>query len=309
MADIILHHYPQSPVTEKVRVVLGIKSLHWHSVEIPRLPPKPDLMPLTGGYRRTPVMQIGADIYCDSQCIIRELEHRYPKPTLFPDTREGLSWGLSRWIDGPVFTRAIAIVLGTAENPPEDFVADRGRLYFGPEFQLADLQATVTNSIAQLRSQFGWLETSLTDRQPYFSGTRPGLLDALVYHITWFLQGRWANGPEFLEGFVRLSKWQKRMHQIGHGSSDEMASKQALEIARRSISSSREVSDPDDPMGLTPGMKIGITPEGDGGDPIVYGEIIALLPEQISIRQWHQQVEDIVIHFPRVGYQITSIKE
>lgn len=23
-------------------------------------------MPLTGGYRRTPVMQIGADVYCDS---------------------------------------------------------------------------------------------------------------------------------------------------------------------------------------------------------------------------------------------------
>ena len=29
--------------------------------------PRPDLMPMTGGYRRTPVMQIGADIYCDTQ--------------------------------------------------------------------------------------------------------------------------------------------------------------------------------------------------------------------------------------------------
>ena len=74
MTELILHHYPQSPVSEKVRVVLGLKGLSWRSVEIPRLPPKPDLMPLTGGYRMTPVMQLGADVYCDSQCIIREIE-------------------------------------------------------------------------------------------------------------------------------------------------------------------------------------------------------------------------------------------
>jgi Glutathione S-transferase, N-terminal domain len=40
--------------------------------------PKPDLTALTGGYRKTPVLQIGADIYCDSQLIMRELERRYP---------------------------------------------------------------------------------------------------------------------------------------------------------------------------------------------------------------------------------------
>ena len=79
MTEIVFHHYPQSPVAEKVRVVFGIKQLHWRSVEIPRIPPKPDLMPLTGGYRRTPVLQVGADIYCDSQCIMRELERRFHK--------------------------------------------------------------------------------------------------------------------------------------------------------------------------------------------------------------------------------------
>ncbi|MCK4940436.1 MAG: glutathione S-transferase N-terminal domain-containing protein, partial [Rhodospirillaceae bacterium] len=57
--QVILHHYPQSPVSEKIRVVLGMKDLTWKSVLIPRLPPKPNLMPLTGGYRLTPVMQIG----------------------------------------------------------------------------------------------------------------------------------------------------------------------------------------------------------------------------------------------------------
>ncbi len=74
---IILHHYPQSPVSEKIRVILGLKQLAWRSVEIPRLPPKPDVVELTGGYRMTPLMQIGAHIYCDSR-------KRFPAPTFRP---------------------------------------------------------------------------------------------------------------------------------------------------------------------------------------------------------------------------------
>ena len=99
MNEVILHHYPLSPVSEKVRVALGIKGLAWRSVEIPRLPPKPDVMPLTGGYRRTPIMQIGADIYCDSQCILRELQQRFPEPSFYPGGADGLPWGISRWTD------------------------------------------------------------------------------------------------------------------------------------------------------------------------------------------------------------------
>ena len=84
MSEIILHNYPQSPVAERARAALGIKGLSWRWVEIPRLPPKDDLTALTGGYRRTPVMQIGADIYCDSHCMLRELERRFPEPSFLP---------------------------------------------------------------------------------------------------------------------------------------------------------------------------------------------------------------------------------
>lgn len=74
----ILHHFDQSPFSEKIRIIFGFKKLAWHSVRISRIMPRPDLMPMTGGYRRTPTMQIGADVYCDTQIIIRELERRYP---------------------------------------------------------------------------------------------------------------------------------------------------------------------------------------------------------------------------------------
>ena len=74
MTEFILHHYPLSPYAEKIRTGFGIKRLAWRSVEHNRMPERPELFPMTGGYRRIPVLQIGADIYCDTQCILRELE-------------------------------------------------------------------------------------------------------------------------------------------------------------------------------------------------------------------------------------------
>ena len=71
--DLVLHHYPESPYAEKVRRILGFKGLAWKSVTIPMMMPKPDLLALTGGYRKTPVLQIGADVYCDTDLIARVL--------------------------------------------------------------------------------------------------------------------------------------------------------------------------------------------------------------------------------------------
>jgi hypothetical protein len=67
MAEIILHHYPLSPYSEKIRLALGLKGATWKSVEIPVWTPRPKLTPMTGGYRRTPILQIGAEFYCDPE--------------------------------------------------------------------------------------------------------------------------------------------------------------------------------------------------------------------------------------------------
>src|SRR5437763_15634773 len=96
MTDIILHHYDTSPYSEKVRLGFGLKGLAWASVELPQIMPKPNLTALTGAYRKTPVRQIGADIYCDSQLIMRELERQYPTPSLYPAGR-GAADALARW--------------------------------------------------------------------------------------------------------------------------------------------------------------------------------------------------------------------
>ena len=80
--ELILHHYPASPFAEKIRLVLGFKQLPWKSVIIPSVMPKPDGVALTGGYRRTPSLQIGADICCDTSLICEVLEHKQPERVL-----------------------------------------------------------------------------------------------------------------------------------------------------------------------------------------------------------------------------------
>lgn len=88
MSELILHHYPTSPFAEKARLLLGFKGLSWRSVHISPVMPKPDLTALTGGYRKTPVLQIGADIYCDTALIARRLEQEKALPAFFPKARK-----------------------------------------------------------------------------------------------------------------------------------------------------------------------------------------------------------------------------
>jgi glutathione S-transferase len=118
MTELILHHFDASPFAEKIRLVLGFKGLAWRSVQIPMVMPKPDLTVLTGGYRKTPVMQIGADIYCDTRRIAIELERRHPHPSLFPGGNFGLSLVMGSWSDRTFFEPGAALSMGTNPELP-----------------------------------------------------------------------------------------------------------------------------------------------------------------------------------------------
>ena len=315
MAEIILHQYPQSPVAEKVRVGLGIKNLPWRSVEIPRLPPKPDLIPLTGGYRRTPVMQIGADIYCDSQCILRELERRHPEPGYYPPNGDhysgGLSWALSRWTDDRLFRQTIELVLaGAGDALPADFAEDRGRLYFGSEWEkeLQKARDELGHTRAQLRGQFTWLNDWLASQSArqldYLLANRPGIVDACAYYLVWFVRGRWSGGPEFLAEFPHLETWEKKVKDIGHGNYSELSASEALTIALNSTTITPETSDDRDVQGLVPGAVVDIGPDIDGGEVAVTGVVHAVKSDTISVLRESPETGEVCVHFPRVGYRI-----
>lgn len=309
MSGIILHNYPQSPVAEKARIALRIKGLSWSSVEIPRLPPKPMLTQLTGGYRRTPVMQIGADIYCDTQCILQELEARFPSPTFFPTSDAGLIWALSRWTDGPLFDLTVKIVLGSAGSDlPQDFAEDRGRLYLGANWAeaLKSANETLPHLVSQMRGPCAWVNDQLSDGRKFLLGPDPAAIDAQFYHLFWFLRGRWAQGPAFLSEFPYLEKWESSIAEIGHGHMSDLSPEAAIKLASDTEPSSKNHVDGTDPQGLVFGMDVVVSPDVDGGEQPVAGTLIGASSERVVIRRSDAVVGNVNVHFPRIGYRVTA---
>ena len=246
MTDIILHHYETSPYAEKVRLGLGLKGLAWASVEIPVIMPKPDLTALTGGYRKTPVLQIGADIYCDSQLIMRELERRHPSPSFYPAGR-GSADALAWWAEKTMFSPAVSIVFAKRPDTlPEGFLEDRAK-FSGRNIDPVAMMAAVPNLLDQLRAHFDWLDQMLADGRSFLQGSAAGLADLAAYHPVWFLQQNFGSAAAPLDGFPRLLTWTERVAAIGHGRQSEMTSQEALDAARAATSIVTATADPRDP--------------------------------------------------------------
>ncbi len=296
-------------MAEKVRVAFGIKGIAWRDVEIPRLPPKPLLTALTGGYRRTPVMQIGADIYCDSQCIIRELEQRHPSPSFMPGNDAGMMWCMSRWTDGALFDLAVKIVLGSAgDTLPADFAQDRGRLYFGTDWAngLQQANAQLPHYVSQLRAPLSWLNEQLSDGRPYLLGSAPAAIDAQVYHVVWFVRGRWAEGPTMLSEFPYLERWENKVNQLGHGTPSQMSPEDAVKRANTSKPTTASGVAAYDPQGLTVGDSVSVYPDVDGGEQPVQGIVRLADASTIAIDRISEEVGEVCVHFPRAGYRVQT---
>ena len=305
MSEIILHHYAASPFTEKVRLTLGLKGLSWRSIEQPNIMPKPELTPLTGGYRKIPVMQIGADIYCDSQCIIRELERRHPTPTVFPDGNVAAGWAFAFWADRVFFQATVAVIFGQmADSVPKEFIDDRTALMGGgARFDPVQMKAAVPLMKESVRAQLDWLESSLADGRAFLFGAKPGLADFATYHSIWFLQSYYPPASEVLAPHPGVRAWCERVKAIGHGRSTPMERKEALEIARAAKSETTPAADPGEPNGWKPGDKVSVMPDDYGRDPIA-GELVRSSAQEIAIRRSDPLVGEVVVHFPRAGFWV-----
>jgi glutathione S-transferase len=306
-SSIILHHFEASPFSEKVRVVFGLKNIEWTSVLISRIMPRPDLMPMTGGYRRTPVMQIGADIYCDTQCILRELERRFPEPTLFPGGYEGLGWGTAMWTDRPFFQSTVNLVFGSlADRVPAEFIEDREKLR-GAKFDVAAMKSAIPQMRDQFRAHVSWIGTQLADGRNWMAGDSAGLCDVHAYMNIWYLRSSLPDAADkMLSEFPRTRAWESRVRAIGHGRRSEISTSAALEIATHAKPQTAEMADPGDPNGRKPGDLVEVVPD-DYGKIKVKGEIVALSPQHIAIRRHDPQAGEIVVHFPRVGFLVLAV--
>jgi glutathione S-transferase len=302
----ILHHYENSPFAEKIRTLLGFKRIDWTSVLIPPIMPKPDLVALTGGYRKTPVLQIGADIYCDTALISRVLETLTPMPSVYPAASAGVAPILAQWADSTLFWTAIAYTLQPAGlehmfagQPPEvlkAFAADRA------PFRASAPRIRVPEATQSLTSYMGEFETLLADDRSWLLGAAASIADFSVYHCIWFVS---RGGPPsaILESYPRLMSWFKRMRSVGHGVSDRLESGAAVELAAAASPLQAGPENFLDTHSLGFGALVTIAAVDYGIDPVL-GELVISRTHEIGLRRTDPKAGTVVVHFPRLGFEI-----
>ena len=234
MPDLIFHHYPTSPFAEKIRLVLGYKKLAWKSVLIPMISPKPDLVALTGGYRKTPVLQIGADIYCDTALICDVLEHLQPEPSIYPEPSKGMGRTLAHWADNTLFWTAMAFNMqpkGIAQmfgnGPPEAarmFGEDRRAMSVGmTRLKSADAAAAYKSYLRRM--------SDMLDDWDFLLGEVPGIADFAMYHPLWFTRTRTSVLADVLDATPAVVEWMDRMSAFGHGQFEKFSAAEAVAVA------------------------------------------------------------------------------
>jgi glutathione S-transferase len=302
-SGIILHHYDASPFSAKVRQFLGLKGLDWHSVIMPNMMPKPDLVPLTGGYRRAPVMQIGADVFCDSQVILAEIERRHPEPK----ADIGPTWPVNLWSDRLFFPHTVAIIFGRLGDRVEpSFIADREKLS-GRPFDVKGMMAAAGPARGQWRAHAAWIDRALVVAgTPYLTGDKPALVDLVAYMNIWFLSGSFPRLTEtLLTGFDRLAAWRSRIAEVGEGIRTEMTGPEALRLACDAEPMPLPiVHDRNDAQSLDPGAAVLVAADDYGRDPIA-GTLMAADAARIIIARDMPDLGRLHLHFPRASFTLT----
>jgi glutathione S-transferase len=301
VSELVLHHYDISPYAEKIRTILGFKQLAWRSVHIPIIMPKPDVTALTGGYRLTPVLQVGADIYCDTKVIARRLEEERPTPTLYPDGFPAIGRALSLWGES-IFLSLVTIGLASGAFP-RDFVEDRKKMVPGG-FDESQALTLMPSRLDHIRATLDLLERQLIDGRPFLLGDAASLADFSVYHSLWAMRANPASAA-FFGRLPQVVAWLDRIAAFGHGVPTEMESAEAVTVARDATPTTTGAEDPEDPSGRRVGDRIRIFPEAYGRDP-VQGELVRADAHMIAIRRRDERVGEVVVHFPREGMVILS---
>ncbi|MEM1433050.1 MAG: glutathione S-transferase family protein [Pseudomonadota bacterium] len=303
---IYLHHYDASLFSEKIRVLLGYLDLEWHSVEISSVMPRPLLMPLTGGYRRTPVLQIDANVYCDTAIITRALiRHAEAQDRLLHDFA---ATRIAEWADTQLFRVAVALnfrpeALGAmmqnlSSTDIETFQKDRAELSKGASI----VSYSTPAAFGYLAAYLDELEATLTGSSAaYLFGSTPSVADFSIYHCLWFLRNNPVN-RELLASHGATLDWYRRIGEFGHGTRRNASAEAALATARE-----HEPVLPtligEMPQHIEAGRQVTIAPVDYGRIPVA-GRLVAANSEELVLERETPETARVFTHFPNAGFEI-----
>ncbi len=313
MPELIFHHYDSSPFSEKVRLIFGFKKLAWKAVDVPRISPKPDVVALTGGYRKTPFLQVGSDIYCDTALICEVLEHVQPEPALFPVGLKGVSRLIAQWADEKLFWVAMAYNFspkgtaqmfgGSPDAPPEQwgakakvFAEDRGKMRLGmPRMALGDATSAYKGYLRRL--------AHMVDDQPFLLGKAPCAADFAAYHPLWFTRTQTPVMADILNATPSVLAWMDRMAALGHGTPTPMTAAEAIALCASSPKPAELLHGHSfqDDHGIALGSRVTIAAETFGPET-TEGELVAATRTHYTLRRTDERAGELRVHFPRIGF-------
>lgn len=299
---LILHHYPGSPFAEKVRRILAFKGLAWTSVRAPAVLPKPDLVALTGGYRKVPVLQLGNHVFCDTALIARVIEARAPSPALY---QQPMAAALAAWADEQLFNAALPYVLRPTrlDDMLRWFTQDELTRFAEDRRDMGKDSTRPATSGKQRRAHFAvflaWLESTLA-RSHYLLGDTPSIADFAAYHTLWCLAH---STPEALAGHPRVTAFVATLEALPDPLISSLSPEDALALSKRSDPSWAPPAAFSDVTGLSAGQTVIARAADVGRDP-VQGTLVWAAEDEIVLRREDSRAGVVYVHFPRLGYDI-----
>lgn len=299
--DLILHNYAISPYSQKIRAICGYTQLNWYSVITSEAPPRPKLQPLTGGYRKIPVAQIGADIFCDTHTITREIAELKNNPELLPENINEKAVELIQRAEGELFfacglsATSLKLMAKTLKMFSIagyiHFMKDRIAMNKDSSVPFAGMKASKKMTIEHLQS----IEAQL--QQDFLFGDTPNLADFSVYHGLWMIHK--LGEKRFMQRFPRTIAWIERIENLGIGSCTYLDAEEALSIAAsaepRPIPGDHQQFD-----GV--GNTVAIAPTDYAKDATT-GTLVGNTPHSWILARQHERVGNIHVHFPKDGYE------
>jgi glutathione S-transferase len=306
VSDLILHHYPMSPYAEKMRALLGYSGLPWQSCVTREMPPRPVLEALAGGYRKIPVAQDGADVFCDTRIISAEIAARTGRPTLCLAGAPPVAADFARDTDTRMFFACVmhANSLAMMRKVWNSMtLADIGR--FAKDRYLMGKEAKVPMIKPQeagpmLRGHAARIESMLT--QDFLFGTEPTIADFAAYHGLWFIRD--LAERDLLAGYARLNAWMDRIKAFGHGAHTDISGYQALALANAATPRAIDPADRGHPL---VGKLVIIAPD-DYAAVGTSGILEACASDRYILSRESEATGRVHVHFPREGFEIQSAK-
>ena len=301
---LILHQYDISPFSQKAQKMMGLKGLSWQSVEMPMIAPKPDVEALTGGYRGTPVLQIGRDVFIDNWMIARALDEfdaNGPAVNVQGGLREAALYAWAERLFTPLLHAALAVYQSKWDA---DFLADRKRVF--PDVNFDTLEAGDSDRRSQVRAYLGTVEAQLSMGQGFLGGAQADGWDIHVWGMVWMIYSALPTLMPIVETFPRLTDWYERMSALGTGDRADAE----IDIAWQALKEGPAKPLPDTPdheslaqwVGHAVDISVGSADRGSAS-----GRLLAVDHEQVVLGVEPISGEAAQVWFPRFGYHVSLV--